>query len=154
MADMADSSLLNKGPLRKDDFANFFRDISPTFTGLNITKLEQMYLKNIDLDNSTAIKWQIYRAYGDLLMKCPTYFFAKRYAQESDSKTNVFVYELTESAYNVKNDAFGVRHGADVDIVFGEPLFNATSTQEDKDFTRTIIKYWTGFAKNGFVLKK
>ena len=147
---MADASLINNNNVVKDDFDEFFNDIIlTTFIGLNLTKLEQFYLKNIDLDNSTAIKWQIYNAFGDLLMKCPTYFFAKRYAEECDVKTNVFAYEFADCVFDVKNEAVGVRHGSDVSAVFGLPLLNATATEEDKEFSRTVIKYWTNFAKYG-----
>ncbi len=41
-------------------------------------------------------------------------------------------------------------HGDEINYIFGEPLNPAHSyTDEEKDFGRKIMRYWSNFAKYG-----
>lgn len=45
----------------------------------------------------------------------------------------------------------GVMHGDEINYVFGEPLNPAFDyTEDEKDFSRKIMKYWSNFAKTGY----
>ena len=144
-------SLFNK-TLTEEDFKQFIGIVNTNmFHNLNATKIIDYYLKNVDKKSSDAIKWRIIDFYGHLLIQCPTYLFAKEYAERSSNGTNVFFYELThtsKSAALVKK--FGVDHGAELDFVFGLPLLKPKNyTQDDFDFSKQVMKYWTDFAKYG-----
>ena len=108
--------------------------------------------------DSNAYKWKIYDFYGDILIKCPTYLFAKQYALRSHRSDHVFFYELTYTCDKAKANDFGVAHGADLPFMFGQPLIaeppgNAFQyTQEDIEFSKQMVKYWTNFAKHGLEL--
>jgi acetylcholinesterase/cholinesterase len=95
-------------------------------------------------------------AYGDLLITCPTHFFAEEFAKVSP-KDSVYFYELT---YKQKlpgifgcsdPDWMGICHTSDLGFVFGLPLLMPqSSSQIDQDFSKTVMSLWTNFAKTGY----
>ena len=143
-------NLFNK-TITEEDFEEFIDKLNPQFHNLNAKQIKDFYLKNVNKNSSDAIKWKMYDLYGDLLLKCPTYLFAKRYAERSSNETNVFFYELTHQAKGAAYEhEFGVYHGADIDFVFGLPLRKPNDySEEDIEFSKQVIKYWTHFAKYG-----
>lgn len=40
-------------------------------------------------------------------------------------------------------------HGAEIPFVFGKPFLAGGATKEENKLSRTIMRYWTNFAKNG-----
>ena len=62
------------------------------FHDLNVKNITDFYLNNVNTNDSNAVKWKIWDFTGDVLIKCPTYLFAKRYAEHSSTETNVFFY--------------------------------------------------------------
>ena len=58
-------------------------------------ELIRYYTRNTKMENSMDVKWRLFDMIGDLTIKCPTYFFAKRYAERSVNRSKVFFYELT-----------------------------------------------------------
>ena len=107
------------------------------------------------MNDSDAIKWKLSDFVGDLMMKCPTYHFAKRYAEQSSDETNVFFYELTHKASDmIKGLDLGIYHGADIELVFGSLLLKPETTSEENiRFSKEVMKLWTDFAKYGFELR-
>ncbi|XP_054165692.1 cholinesterase-like, partial [Oppia nitens] len=99
--------------------------------------------------------WAEFDVFGDLMMACPTYQFAKNYAQHTSAEhSNVYFYEITYHRTYSKGDPleyFDVSHGADLPFVFGLPLIDPqkTDTENDIKFTRDVMKMWTNFAKYG-----
>ena len=120
---------------------------------LNAENITDFYLKIVDKSNATAIRLAFYDFYGDLHMKCPTYLFAKRFAEVSTNK-NVYFYEWTHRAALLSSfmgctEEMGVCHAADLEYVFGlSVIFNMT----DKQFSLDIMKVWTNFAKSRYNL--
>lgn len=46
----------------------------------------------------------------------------------------------------------GVMHGDEISYVFGEPLNpNLDYTEEEKSLSRRIMRYWSNFARYGYV---
>ena len=88
---------------------------------------------------------------GDIGLKCPTYLFAKQYAEHSTPQTNVFFYELTYEGNDFGPSLdLGIFHGADLEFVFGLDLLNPNKTSEQNiEFTKQFLKLWTDFAKMG-----
>lgn len=74
-----------------------------------------------------------------------------RYAEEGN---NVYMYLYTHrSKGNPWPNWTGVMHGDEINYVFGEPLNPGLNyTDEEKGFSKKIMKYWTNFAKTGYVL--
>ena len=108
------------------------------------------YLKNTDLKNSSAIKWRIYDFIGDVMFKCPTYSFTKRYAEQSGEENNVFFYELTHSAKPADyQQKMGISHDALSEFVFGLIILQNGTLPENIKLSREIMRLWTNFARNG-----
>ena len=123
-------------------------EVNKDFHNIDVENITEFYLRNVSPNDSEAIKSRISDFFGDLLMKCPTYLFAKRYAEHSSDKTKVFFYELTHAS-----GSEAVYHAADVLFVFGLPLIGADwglFSEEDKQISKIIIQYWTHFAKHGY----
>ena len=120
------------------------------FPGLNLDKIADFYLKDKNTTNTEALKHAFYDYYGDALMKCPTYFFAKQFAEHFPKKNALF-YEWTYPTHvmafllGCTND-MGVCHASDIEYVFGFPVSRNTA---DKKFSEDVMKMWTNFAKNG-----
>lgn len=62
---------------------------------------------------------------------------------------DVYFYHFTHRATNhLWPEWLGVLHADEIQFVFGEPLLNAsTFNEEEKVFTRKILKYWSNFAR-------
>ena len=124
----------------KDDFVAFVKLVNDDFHNMNLDQVTAFYLNNTNLNNSDAIKSKIFDFYGDVVVKCPAYRFAKRYAELSNPGTNVFFYELT--------------YGSDLTYVFGLPLLQGNSASDiDINFSKEVTKLWTDFAKYGYELR-
>ncbi|XP_054165694.1 cholinesterase-like [Oppia nitens] len=155
------SALLNAGkelPHNQTaiNFQGLLLSMNSTFHLNDFKKITDFYLAN--KTKSHDIEWAMYDLYGDLLITCPTYLFAKNYSLLSSStgSNNVYFYEIT---YQRETNALGavkqlnVTHGADVDFVFGLPVLKPekTDTQVDVQFSKRVMKLWTDFAKYGLI---
>jgi carboxylesterase type B len=115
----------------------------------------KFYLSNIDPNNETALRIRFSQFYGDIVITCPTYLFAKLFAQNSP-KEKVYFYELTYQRNNSKlfgcdTEWMGVCHGADLEFVFGLPFLKPESSSEvDRNFSKKVMSLWTNFAKTGY----
>ena len=124
------------------------------FHNIDEERVVDYYLKNVDKTDGNAMRKAFYDFYGDVILKCPTYLFAKQLAEGSPHR-NTFFYELT---YQTKDMAqvgcdektMGICHGAEVEFVFGN--FLNEYTKMDIEFSEDVMKMWTNFAKTGFGL--
>ena len=134
----------------KQSFVNMVKKTKdPELNAQNIT---DYYLKNVDLTNRTDVLWAYYNFYGDVHEVCPTYFFAKRFAEESADR-DVYFYQWTHTGPLTRPGCkgFGVCHGSELEYVFGRDVSQNT-TESDQKFGIDAMKIWTNFAKNKFVL--
>ena len=140
----------NKSP-SIEGFREAITQLEVLFHNLNDTKLLEYYMKGVDKNDSDTIRWKLSAFYSELELKCPTYHFAKRYAERSSNQTNVFFYELTHTSKGPAYEKeFGVPHGSDLVFVFGLPLLKPNDySKEDLVFSKQVMKYWTDFAKYG-----
>ncbi|XP_054165682.1 pyrethroid hydrolase Ces2a-like [Oppia nitens] len=145
--------VLLKPNITKSDFIAFVQFMNAVYQDMNETVVSEQYLKGVDTNSPEALKWREYDLFGDIIMKCPTYLFAKQYARSSTIKSNrVYFYELTyqRRAY-LDETVYGVTHYSDIDFVFGLPLIDPKHSDTDKDrqFSLQVMKLWTNFAKYG-----
>ncbi|CAG2100128.1 unnamed protein product, partial [Medioppia subpectinata] len=123
---------------------------------VNATKMTEFYLRDVDADNSDELKTAFYELYTDVSMRCPTYLFARQYAQHSPD-SRVYFYDFSYQSLNAYRwgcvgPQMGVCHGAEEEFMFGVPLmYPKTFTPLDAQFARTVTKMWIDFAKTGFV---
>ena len=128
------------------------------FHGLDIQKVIDFYLKGVDTNSSLALKQAFSKFYGDLTLKCSTYWFAKRLATipERVNTKGVYFYEVSyqwtpfAEIFGCNEPTMGICHGADTPFVFGDTLLLGLETNEtDIEFTKYVMKLWTNFVKYG-----
>ncbi|CAG2105294.1 unnamed protein product [Medioppia subpectinata] len=119
------------------------------YHNVNVRKVTEHYLKGVNTSDSQALRTALGSLIGDLTLGCPTYLFAKRFAQTVKESQRVYFYELLYRAeYFAKmlscTSTMGICHGVDVAFVFGEPLLHPNDySSEDIYYSNVVIKMWT-----------
>ena len=110
--------------------------------------IEFEYEVPYDYENQARLLDILDNVVGDSDFICPVTGFAERYVQDN---SNVYMYHfLQTSTHNPWPDHLGVMHGYEIDFVFGIPLKEGLNySDEEKDFSRKLIQYWSNFAKTG-----
>eukprot|EP00079_Xenopus_tropicalis_P015641 XP_004913615.1 PREDICTED: carboxylesterase 5A-like [Xenopus tropicalis] len=108
-----------------------------------------------DTNDQTEIRNKFLELNGDILFVIP----ALRTAQyHRDSGLPVYLYEFQHrpSLYdNSKDDFVKADHGDELYFVLGGPflngdaIFQSDGTDEEKNLSKTMMKYWANFARNG-----
>ncbi|XP_054162705.1 acetylcholinesterase-like [Oppia nitens] len=140
-----------------ESFKQAVQQLDSIYHNMDVNKLIEFYLKNVNQSDSREIKNRFGELAGDLALKCSTYLFAKQLAkQRQPTKQNVYFYELTYGSdyFGRLSDCNpildGVCHGEDIPFVFGLPyLYPDGYSQVDINFTQWTLKWWTDFAKTG-----
>ncbi|CAG2173268.1 unnamed protein product, partial [Oppiella nova] len=111
---------------------------------------------NEDITSPLALREAFYELVGDLIMKCPTYHFAKQFATSVQNKKNVYFYQVTymSQAYakltHCDIPGMGICHCAEGDFVFGNPFITPDIYSDlDRQFSLVLMKMWTNFVKYG-----
>ena len=126
-------------------FANNVRVVLNNASDLLINKLVKVYGSP---NSSAAYTSALEQMIGDKMMKCPVERLAKEFYHRN---LPVYYYEYGHrTSVNPWADWMGVMHGDEIDHVFGLPLAPSSKyTEQEKKFSRDLIKYWTNFAKSG-----
>ncbi|XP_031411285.1 fatty acyl-CoA hydrolase precursor, medium chain-like [Meleagris gallopavo] len=69
-----------------------------------------------------------------------------------DAGHPVYFYEFQHrpsSASGVVPEFVKADHGSEIAFVFGKPFLAGNATEEENKLSRTVMKYWTNFARNG-----
>ncbi|CAG2120185.1 unnamed protein product [Medioppia subpectinata] len=105
------------------DYQEFVALVDTIYHNFDIKRVEEFYLKQYivkqskqkQINNSDAILWAEYDMFGDVCITCPTYRFAKAYAQLGGAG-GVYFYEQTYQRKSFLDEKlYGVTHQADVD---------------------------------------
>jgi cholinesterase len=110
------------------------------------------YISNVDESNQTAIRQAFASIFTDQLLLCPTYYFAKEFAQLSETNKTYFYVTTYKSKYTgCSEDWMGVCHGDDLVFIFGNPIVSKSSfTETDYKFSLMAVQMWIDFAKTGY----
>lgn len=132
----------------REEFLQAVRELNPYVNGAARQAIVFEYTDWIEPDNPNSNRDALDKMVGDYHFTCNVNEFAQRYAEEGN---NVFMYLYTHrSKGNPWPRWTGVMHGDEINYVFGEPLNSALGYQDDeKDFSRKIMRYWSNFAKTG-----
>ncbi|XP_054165679.1 cholinesterase 2-like [Oppia nitens] len=142
-----------------ETFANNIKLFDREVHNLNTTEITEFYLKSVNKSSRPEVRHAFGEFMGDLLIKCPTFQFAKQVAKPlSNTSRNVYFYELSYvSQYFadlLKCDTKSkyVCHAMDLTFVFGLPLLTPEIyLPKDIFFANNIMKMWTNFAKTGTI---
>ncbi|XP_010205150.2 carboxylesterase 5A [Colius striatus] len=111
------------------------------------------YLGNTD--DPAELRDQFLDLLGDLGMVMPA-IEALNYYRESGAPTYFFEYQHRPTAYwDSKPEYVKADHGDEVAFVFGGPYLTgdiqlrSEATEEEKNLSRTLMKYWANFVRNG-----
>ncbi|XP_020840859.1 liver carboxylesterase 1-like [Phascolarctos cinereus] len=86
---------------------------------------------------------------GDLAFGIPAVRLA-RFHMASGAPTYMYEFQHRPSfSTNLKPETVKADHGDEILSVFGAPFLKVGSPEEEKKLSRTVMKYWANFAKNG-----
>ncbi|XP_021237615.1 fatty acyl-CoA hydrolase precursor, medium chain-like isoform X2 [Numida meleagris] len=88
-------------------------------------------------------------ALGDHVFVFPSVEVARYHR---DAGHPVYFYEFQHrpsSATGVVPEFVKADHGDEIAFVFGKPFLAGNATEEEDKLSRTVMKYWTNFARNG-----
>ncbi|XP_074067386.1 liver carboxylesterase 1-like [Macrotis lagotis] len=86
---------------------------------------------------------------GDLTIGIPTVILARHFR---DSGALTYIYEFQHPASiwrNLKPATVRADHGDDLFFMFGSPFLRDGFSEDEKQFSRMMMKYWGNFAWNG-----
>ena len=108
------------------------------------------YRPALDRDDAVANLGALDAALGDCHFLCHVNEFARQY---SAAGLPVYSYLFTQRySSNPWPEWMGVMHGDEIVFVFGEPLKQGSKfNSAEKELSRTIMRFWTNFAKTGLV---
>ncbi|CAG2172985.1 unnamed protein product [Oppiella nova] len=148
-----------KDDLTLDDFKTSVNIVNQIFKDIDVQKVVNYYVKNGDTSSSLALRRGFYDFFGDIIMKMPTFLFAKQFATNGrNNGKNVYFYELTFQSksfaemYKCNDEISGIGHGMEIPFVFGVPFIPGQQmpfTDTERQFSRDVMKMWTNFAKYG-----
>ncbi|CAG2121344.1 unnamed protein product, partial [Medioppia subpectinata] len=145
-----------KNMLTLNNFIESTKTSDSVYHGLDVKRVDDYYLQNVDKNSSLELKKAFYELFGDLMMKCPTYLFAKQMATDAQPGHNVYFYQVTyQNKYfahleGCNGEGMGVCHCAELAFVYGFPyLIPDAYSDIDAIFSADLMKMWTNFAKYG-----
>ncbi|XP_023790746.1 carboxylesterase 5A-like [Cyanistes caeruleus] len=108
-----------------------------------------------DTEDPAELRDRFLDLLGDMAIVMPA-IKALNYHRESGAPTYFFEFQHRPSAYwDSKPDYVKADHGDEVGFVFGGPFLagdiqlRSEVTEEEKNLSRTLMKYWANFARNG-----
>ncbi|CAN8013828.1 unnamed protein product [Ixodes persulcatus] len=106
-----------------------------------------LYIGSLRDTDFEGLKRAVQDAWGDKLIKCPTILTSLTLA--SNPQNRVFHYVLNYTSDRaIENPWYGMTHFDDVQYVFGRPLLENRSS-DDQTYSKKLIELWTSFAKKG-----
>lgn len=124
-------------------------DLPPEFLPVIVDE----YLGNTD--DPAELRDGFLELLGDLGIVIPS-IRALNYYRESGAPTYFFEYQHRPISYRDNKPAYvKADHGDEVGFVFGGPFLagdiqlRSEVTEEEKNLSRTLMKYWANFARNG-----
>ncbi|CAG2113546.1 unnamed protein product [Medioppia subpectinata] len=142
---LSQSTLPAKDNITVGDFIEATKTSDSVYHGLDVKRVDDYYLQNVDKNSSLELKKAFYQLFGDLIMKCPTYLFAKQVAANAKQGRNVYFYQVTyQSQYyahqlGCDREGMGICHCAESTFTSGQPyLTPGLYTPLDTEFSADI----------------
>ncbi|XP_062817822.1 fatty acyl-CoA hydrolase precursor, medium chain isoform X4 [Anolis carolinensis] len=105
------------------------------------------YLK--DIQDPLQLRDQVLEALGDVVFVAPAIRTARHHR---DAGHPTYVYEFRHSPSwhaGLRPDFVQADHGDEVFFVFGKPFLAGEGTEKERTLSKTVMKYWANFARNG-----
>ncbi|KFP85618.1 Fatty acyl-CoA hydrolase precursor, medium chain, partial [Apaloderma vittatum] len=112
--------------------------------------VDQVYNEYIgNAENRAQVRDGLLDALGDPLLVLSAVEVARYHR---DAGNPVYFYEFQHrpsSVAGVVPEFVKADHGDEVLFVFGKPFLAGNATEEENKLSRTVMRYWTNFARNG-----
>lgn len=118
--------------------------------GVTSEVVDRVYNEYIgNAENRAQVRDGLLDAIGDLLFVFSAIEVARYHR---DAGNPVYFYEFQHrpsSATGVVPEFVKADHGDEIAFVFGKPFLAGYATEEENKLSRTVMRYWTNFARNG-----
>ncbi|KAM7011214.1 fatty acyl-CoA hydrolase precursor, medium chain-like [Passerculus sandwichensis] len=118
--------------------------------GLTSEVVDRVYKEYMgDAESPAQVRDGLLDAMGDVYFVTPTVEVARSHR---DAGNPVYFYEFQHRPSSVEGlvpEFVKADHGAEIAFVFGKPFLAGGATKEENELSRTVMRYWTNFAKNG-----
>ncbi|XP_066051044.1 fatty acyl-CoA hydrolase precursor, medium chain-like [Chamaea fasciata] len=118
--------------------------------GLTSEVVDRVYKEYMgDAESPAQVRDGLLDAMGDIYFVISAVEVARHHR---DAGNPVYFYEFQHrpsSAEGVVPEFVKADHGAEIAFVFGKPFLAGGATKEENKLSRTVMRYWTNFAKNG-----
>uniref|UniRef100_T1IZ19 acetylcholinesterase n=1 Tax=Strigamia maritima TaxID=126957 RepID=T1IZ19_STRMM len=135
----------------REDFVKSVRKLHPDLNTIAQDAVVFEYTDWLNPDDPDRNRDALDKSVGDYYFTCNVNEFSYRYVQ---SGQNVYMYYFTHrSTVTPWPKWMGVLHADEIAFLFGEPLNPAKGyTTAEQELSRRMMRYWTNFAKTGFIL--
>ncbi|XP_065517702.1 fatty acyl-CoA hydrolase precursor, medium chain-like [Lathamus discolor] len=124
--------------------------LASSFKGVASEVVDRVYNEYIgNAKNRAEVRDGLLDALGDFLFVLPSIEVARYHR---DAGNPVYFYEFQHrpsSGEGVKPEFVKADHSDEIAFVFGKPFLAGHATEEEEKLSRTVMKYWTNFARNG-----
>uniref|UniRef100_A0A663DMU0 Carboxylic ester hydrolase n=1 Tax=Aquila chrysaetos chrysaetos TaxID=223781 RepID=A0A663DMU0_AQUCH len=121
-----------------------------TLKGVTSEVVDRVYNEYIgNAENRAQVRDGLLDAIGDPLFVLSAIEVARYHR---DAGNPVYFYEFQHrpsSAAGVVPEFVKADHGDEIAFVFGKPFLAGYATEEENKLSRTVMRYWTNFARNG-----
>ncbi|XP_017592061.1 fatty acyl-CoA hydrolase precursor, medium chain-like [Corvus cornix cornix] len=118
--------------------------------GITSEVVDRVYKEYMgDAESPAQVRDGLLEAMGDVFFVISAVEVARYHR---DAGNPVYFYEFQHrpsSAEGVIPAFVKADHGAEIAFVFGKPFLAGDATKEENTLSRTVMRYWTNFAKNG-----
>nr|XP_025044193.1 fatty acyl-CoA hydrolase precursor, medium chain-like isoform X4 [Pelodiscus sinensis] len=128
-------------------------DLLKNFPPESVSVVADEYLG--DTDDPAELRDRFQDLMGDILFVIPALQVSK-YHRDAGAPLYFYEFQHRPSIFkDTKPDFVKADHGDEIGFVFGGPFLEsdvkiiAEATEEEKHLSRTIMKYWANFARNG-----
>lgn len=134
----------------RDDFLLAVDKLNPYMNDLAKQAIVFEYTDWLNPDDPIKNRDALDKIVGDYQITCNVNEFARKYAEAGNE---VFMYFFKHRSTKSPWPSWsGVLHADEINFIFGEPLIPSKKyTQSEKELSRKMMKYWTNFAKTGYV---
>ncbi|NWI71601.1 SASB hydrolase, partial [Todus mexicanus] len=120
------------------------------FQGMTSEVADRIYNEyNGKAENRAQVRDGTLDAIGDFMFVLSAVQVARYHR---DAGNPVYFYEFQHrpsSSDGVKPEFVKADHADEIAFVFGKPFLAGNATEEEHKLSRTVMKYWTNFARNG-----
>ncbi|XP_008489847.1 fatty acyl-CoA hydrolase precursor, medium chain isoform X2 [Calypte anna] len=121
-----------------------------SFKGITSEAVDEVYSEYVkNAETRAQVRDGVLDAMGDSLFVFPSIEVARYHR---DAGNPVYFYEFQHrpsSATGVVPEFVKADHGDEIAFVFGKPFLAGNATEEENKLSRTVMRYWTNFARYG-----